>query len=189
MTEAPAPVAAVRFSSCAIEAIAQEVAAGGGDLETGGILLGHGREDFTVIVAGGPGPHAVRQPRFFLRDLDHAQRLAADAWDADGSQWIGDWHTHPCGPPHPSPADLRAVDEVLRDPALGLDAFLTVVVAWHVDVGWSVHSWRVRLLRNRLQVQALVIVVTDAPPTTNTQSATQDADSSTRHGPFAETST
>jgi hypothetical protein len=46
--------------------------------EIGGILVGrlHNGGMTEIRHAGNPGPVAVRQPTFFLRDLDHAQRLA-----------------------------------------------------------------------------------------------------------------
>jgi integrative and conjugative element protein (TIGR02256 family) len=94
----------VRFSSRSIESISREVTAGGAELKTGGILLGYEQEGLIVTRAGGPGPNAVRKPQFFLRDLEHALRLADEAWQEDGSLWIGDWHTHPHGPIHPSPS-------------------------------------------------------------------------------------
>jgi hypothetical protein len=55
--------------------------------ETGGLLLGRVEPNGTAKVrhAGGPGPAAVRSPAFFLRDLYHAQRTAANAFALDGS--------------------------------------------------------------------------------------------------------
>jgi integrative and conjugative element protein (TIGR02256 family) len=145
MTRQVKTVPVVRFSPRSIDSISQALAAGGVERETGGILLGHDRDGFTVIRAGGPGPQAVREPRFFLRDLDHAQHLADDAWKETSSQWIGDWHTHPDGAVHPSPADLRAIAEVLRDAALGLESFLAVIVVPLAGAGWSLHAWEVGL--------------------------------------------
>lgn len=122
----PRPV--VHFSLDALQSITREIQAGGDQLETGGILLGHNRGgDVLVTVAGGPGPKAVRRPGYFLRDRDHAQELADAAWVCDASQWVGDWHTHPHGPSHPSSLDLRSVAQVLSDPELGFSTFLTVI--------------------------------------------------------------
>ncbi|WGD44730.1 Mov34/MPN/PAD-1 family protein [Streptomyces cathayae] len=70
--------------------------------ETGGILLGHHtRYTVTICHAGAPGPAAVRTPTYFLRDLGHAQILADEAFTADRSVWVGEWHTHPAGLPAP----------------------------------------------------------------------------------------
>jgi integrative and conjugative element protein (TIGR02256 family) len=112
--------------------------------ETGGVLLG----DFTadgsarVPVAGGPGPAAVHRPAYFLRDLQHAQRLAAEVFADTGSEWIGEWHTHPGADPIPSTRDLNTYLGFLADPELRLDAFVTIIVtpagSWHQP---QAHGW------------------------------------------------
>lgn len=98
--------------------------------ETGGILLGqlHNEGIAEIRTAGGPGPAAVRQPAFFLRDLDHARRLAADRFAEEGSVWIGEWHTHPTGSPAPSHRDLHTYAQLLADPELGFDAVVAVIL-------------------------------------------------------------
>jgi integrative and conjugative element protein (TIGR02256 family) len=98
-------------------------------LETGGILLGHQHADghLTVTVAGDPGPRAERGRRSFRRDPDHARSLAGAAYAHDRSVWIGDWHTHPLGPEHPSPVDLRSYVALLSDQDLGFDEFLSII--------------------------------------------------------------
>ncbi|GCE76345.1 hypothetical protein CBZ_14010 [Cellulomonas biazotea] len=55
------------MSQSVLAAIVDE-AAHGGDLETGGILLGHDRprlNETHIVTAGGPGPLATRSARFF----------------------------------------------------------------------------------------------------------------------------
>lgn len=87
-------------------------------METGGILLGHQhtKGHLSLTVAGDPGPRAERTRRSFRCDPDHARALARDGYVRDRSVWIGDWHTHPDGPAHPSPAALRAYVNMVRDP-------------------------------------------------------------------------
>lgn len=101
-----------------------------GGLETGGILLGHQHFDghLSVTVAGDPGPRAERTRRSFRRDADHARALAHDGYACDRSVWVGDWHTHPDGPAHPSPTDLRAYVDIVRDPDETFDMFLSLIV-------------------------------------------------------------
>ncbi|MCR6491127.1 Mov34/MPN/PAD-1 family protein [Cellulomonas sp. P24] len=102
------------------------------ELETGGILLGHEDEPASttrVTTAGDPGPAAVRQPRFFSRDLQHSQQLADMAWRLDHSQWIGEWHTHPHGQPVPSRIDHHSYLRHVRDPELGFARFVSLLVA------------------------------------------------------------
>lgn len=125
----PAPTSVV-VSAGAATAIRTETARAAAGLETGGLLLGRrSGNDLLVTAAGDPGPNAEHSPRRFRRDLIHAQRLADEAWARDGSEWIGEWHTHPRGPQHPSPFDAAVYRTFLDDPELGFAHVLAVVVA------------------------------------------------------------
>lgn len=98
--------------------------------ETGGILLGHQHTDghLTVNEACDPGPLARQTPVSFQRDHGHARDLSARAYARDRSVWLGDWHTHPAGPPHPSELDLASYAELVADRTTGFDAFLSIIV-------------------------------------------------------------
>lgn len=139
----------VTLTTSAAESIAREARQSDDGAETGGILLGHDQEDDLLVTdAGGPGPAAVRTPNRFKRDLANAQALADDAYDRDGSVWIGEWHTHPKGPSEPSAVDLRTYFSHLADNTLGFDRFLSLIVqpcsahGWeHVTVAaWVIHG-------------------------------------------------
>jgi integrative and conjugative element protein (TIGR02256 family) len=135
----------VVISSRAAVTITDDAAQSTDGKETGGLLLGHIEPDGIAQVryAGGPGPAAVRGPAFFLRDLHHAQRVAADAFARDGSMWIGEWHTHPRAAPAPSEQDLRTYLGFLDDPELSLDAFVAIILTTPTVV-WDrpeVHAW------------------------------------------------
>ena len=110
--------------------------------ETGGIVLETTGTEFIVSVAGDPGPNAFRTPSRFKRVLEHAEALADTAYDHDGSIWIGEWHTHPRGPAHPSPLDLSTYRSHLADPSLGFNRFLTLIVLPCHDHAGSTWSWR-----------------------------------------------
>jgi integrative and conjugative element protein (TIGR02256 family) len=98
--------------------------------ETGGILLGHGPSPAGLISlrhAGDPGPAAERRRDLFSRDLEHSRRFAARAWQLDGSEWAGEWHTHPGGGAAPSALDLRTYARILAStPAF--EAFVAIIV-------------------------------------------------------------
>ncbi|WP_158296575.1 Mov34/MPN/PAD-1 family protein [Nocardioides albidus] len=112
------------------EAIRSEVAAAPDDLETGGILLGKDTNGgVTISVAGDPGPNAVHEPTRFLRDLNHAQRVAAAGWEHDQSVWVGEWHTHPRSNPVPSPIDIDSYLRHLADDELEFDCFISIIVS------------------------------------------------------------
>lgn len=106
--------------------------------ETGGILLGRGPDANGLIIieeAGDPGPDADRRPDYFLRDLAHAQRLAAAAWERDKAVWVGEWHTHPKGPIHPSARDLDTYAGLMTDTSLDFRAFVSIIVV--PDPDWA----------------------------------------------------
>lgn len=137
---------AVLFTPQAADAISSLAAMASDGLETGGILLG--TDDglagpIVVRQCGGPGPAAIRRRSYFRRDLAHAAALAADA-EADGSAWIGEWHTHNIEMPEPSARDLRTYQALLDDPELAFARILSVVVLADPDSGWlvpQVHAW------------------------------------------------
>jgi integrative and conjugative element protein (TIGR02256 family) len=125
----PSPHKVVMTPS-AVQVIAHEAHVSADGNETGGILLGAVTRDAVIVRhAGGPGPNATRRPDFFQRDLDHAQRLGDQVFDADRSIWIGDWHTHLCAPPAPSTRDLATYQQLLADPELDFQQFVAVILA------------------------------------------------------------
>lgn len=133
----PPPVVIDRSALSVIVAEANRSVDG---LETGGILLGDdaihipGPHDDGPYVrhAGGPGPAAVRKSALFRPDYVQAQRDALEAFAADGSNWLGTWHTHPgLGPvrhTRPSSPDLRVYRQHLADGAVGLTRFVALIV-------------------------------------------------------------
>jgi len=118
------------LSAPAARTITLESRASRDDTETGGILLGS-VQGHTAHVhhAGRPGPCAVRQPTFFSRDLEHAQRVADQAFITDQSVWIGEWHTHLNLPPVPSECDLATYYRLLADPELAFDHFIAIIAS------------------------------------------------------------
>jgi integrative and conjugative element protein (TIGR02256 family) len=107
--------------------------------ETGGILLGHGPNaegSIEIAHVGDPGPGAERRSDFFLRDLHHGRRLAAKAWLEDGSDWIGEWHTHPAGGCEPSPRDLRTYTEILTTTP-GLEVLVALILTPGCRSNWN----------------------------------------------------
>lgn len=104
----------------------------------GGILLGVdplGGAPIEVTVAGDPGPAALRTPHRFVRDRDHAERLADAAYRQGGSTWVGEWHTHPTGSPRPSPTDITTYAAFLREPGLAFER-LAAVIATPLSTDW-----------------------------------------------------
>ena len=137
------------LSAPARRTIEQEARRSADGRETGGILLGHDASDdhpLRVTVAGEPGPGAKRSAFRFLRDLDHSRRLADEAYERDGSVWVGEWHTHPKGPSRPSRRDLHTYRQLLSEVELGFERFAAIIVTIDGDRYQSeLHGWTFRI--------------------------------------------
>jgi integrative and conjugative element protein (TIGR02256 family) len=124
-------MSSVVFASGAARQLAELATLASDGLETGGVLLGHDRGlagPILVAACGGPGPQAIRRRSYFRRDLAYARALAEQAATADGSAWIGEWHTHNTAMHQPSDRDLRTYREMLDDLELGFPRILAVIV-------------------------------------------------------------
>ncbi|MGQ3383258.1 Mov34/MPN/PAD-1 family protein [Glutamicibacter sp. TV12E] len=119
----------IKISDSARASINREAKRSYDGLETGGILLGTETRSGNIIIrhAGDPGPGAQRGQNTFIRDLEHAQKLAQTAWNTDKSEWIGEWHTHPSGPLSPSNVDLHSYLRHLHDRELAFARFVAII--------------------------------------------------------------
>ncbi len=129
----------VRIRTSALRVIALEAPTSTDGRETGGILLGHDPldEGIEVTTAGDPGPGADRRPDGFTRDLAHARRLADQAYDCDGSVWLGEWHTHPTGPATPSSQDMSTYRKLLAHDRLDFERIVSLIVTPDPAHGWQ----------------------------------------------------
>ncbi|EME18528.1 integrative and conjugative element protein, VC0181 family [Rhodococcus triatomae BKS 15-14] len=163
------------IADVALDAIAREALQSVDGLETGGILLGADTPGGIVIQhAGDPGPNAKRGERTFLRDLNHARELAQAAWVEDGSQWLGEWHTHPTGGLSPSDVDLHSYMRHLHDVDLGFDKFVAIIAGFDSSARVVVATWIIE--RDRIQSVPLRKLAAGRPegrPTPTTHTAGQ----------------
>lgn len=97
-------------------------------LETGGALFGV-PDGTRVLHAAGPGPLAEHGSKFFKRDLSYTQQEAERFYQADRSQWVGEWHTHVDVPATPSDVDLQTYVKHLTDSDLGFERFVALIVS------------------------------------------------------------
>lgn len=154
----------IELSEAAVAVILGEARRSHDGRETGGIVLGHDHPegDVLVTVAGDPGPRATRRPVWFRRDLSHAQELADAAYEADGSVWIGEWHTHLKGPPTPSRYDLRIYRSLLQDAELSFERLISLIVT-APSGDWSqteIHGWVVTR-EEKWSARRLVVTAVD----------------------------
>lgn len=88
-----------------------------GDVETGGILVGHyeaGGDIACVEAADPPPPDSEHGPTDFLRGVVGVRERLVEAWPA--AYYLGDWHYHPADEVVPSPADFAAMRAIAADP-------------------------------------------------------------------------
>jgi integrative and conjugative element protein (TIGR02256 family) len=100
--------------------------------EVGGWLLGYWRADGNALVLTHATPPGRRGTPFGVTvDADRHRPMFDDAWDASEGQvtFLGDWHTHPGGPPFPSARDRRALEQLAKEPEYQTDTPLIAIVA------------------------------------------------------------
>jgi integrative and conjugative element protein (TIGR02256 family) len=86
--------------------------------ETGGALLGWRDANSAVIThVLGPGPHAKHGWSHFEPDGAWQQREGERVYLESGRTvaYLGDWHTHPHGQPHPSQQDRETAELIAED--------------------------------------------------------------------------
>jgi integrative and conjugative element protein (TIGR02256 family) len=118
----------IQIDATALQHIASTIRSSDPLLETGGALFGP-QDGSKVLHAAGPGSMAEHGTRFFRRDLAYTEQEAERLYQADGSQWIGEWHTHVDAPPTPSDLDLHTYLGHIADRDLGFDRFVALIVA------------------------------------------------------------
>ncbi|MCB1058330.1 MAG: Mov34/MPN/PAD-1 family protein [Acidobacteria bacterium] len=90
--------------------------------ETGGILLGfyNASLDLATITMVEPAPPDSRSGKFsFARGIHGLALTISRAWSSKTIRkryYLGEWHTHPDGPPVPSPQDIYQMKAVAQDP-------------------------------------------------------------------------
>ena len=86
-------------------------------LETGGILVGryNCRHDTAIITTvGGPTADSTGKRTRFYRGAHGLQSTLDACWD-QGEYYLGEWHYHPAGAPHPSYIDQRQMRGIAGD--------------------------------------------------------------------------
>lgn len=128
-------------------------------LETGGLLIGFWAGDRVRVVVTaviGPGSKARHEAGSFGPDQVWQQEAVARLYEESGRRhtYLGDWHNHPHGLPHPSRRDRRVAGLIARSPAARAPEPLMLIIG-RVRSGQrrlAVHIWRDYLRRARVQM-------------------------------------
>src|SRR4051812_10740880 len=85
--------------------------------ETGGILIGRYSEDLriaTVTRAETKTSDSISGRTWFIRGRSGLTKLLGQLWGS-GQYYLGEWHTHPEGPPVPSTTDDAQLQRIARE--------------------------------------------------------------------------
>jgi integrative and conjugative element protein (TIGR02256 family) len=109
----------------------------GGRYEIGGLLMGeHVADgvfrivDLSIQRAGGSVACFVRDPAEHKSQLD--EFFQRHGRDYARFNYLGEWHSHPLFEPRPSIEDVRTMQSIVDDPAVGVN-FLVLLIA---RLGW-----------------------------------------------------
>lgn len=99
--------------------------------EAGGILLGRFYSDSMIVEkATTPGEGDRQGPLFFHRNRSRAQRIVDKIFEESGGEqtYLGEWHTHNEGNPHPSWKDRIEIERAFRKSRLNVDFMICIIV-------------------------------------------------------------
>lgn len=105
----------------------------GGTQEIGGLLMGEhvGGETFRLVdisVQTLRGTHST-----FERDPEEHRAQLTEFFDRTGADYtrfnyLGEWHSHPSFEPLPSAKDMRTMRSIVRDPNVGVNFAVLIIV-------------------------------------------------------------
>ena len=114
------------------------------DVETGGVLIGHRKEDGTYVVIGAskPGPKATRTNILFEKDEDYCQKFLDDAYNELGEKglYLGEWHYHPTGGNKPSGTDIKSLTEIAAQENYRIDKPVMIILSPTLEFALTIHD-------------------------------------------------
>jgi integrative and conjugative element protein (TIGR02256 family) len=105
-------------------------------METGGLLMGYWGEGSPVVThVIGPGPNANHFRCNFEPDYQWQTDAVEKFYKANDGRitYLGDWHTHPCGPTDMSGTDKRAIQNIKDHKEAYAPTPLMIILGNHLD--------------------------------------------------------
>ena len=105
--------------------------------ETGGILTGvypdgaNGR----VVRGADPPPDSIQSPTTFVRGTEAVEESLKESKERFGVYYLGEWHTHPGGPPTLSPQDAREMQSIADDESYECPHPFLIIIGETPDTG------------------------------------------------------
>jgi proteasome lid subunit RPN8/RPN11 len=117
-----------------------------GRREIGGVLLGEligpgvfRVAEITVQRTGGTSSTFVRIPRLHV-DAIHAF-FGRTGHQYERFNYLGEWHSHPSYPTRPSGSDIRAMNEILCNPAMAVNFAVLSIVKISAAASFEISSY------------------------------------------------
>jgi integrative and conjugative element protein (TIGR02256 family) len=116
------------------KAVIEDEARGRRFSETGGPIFGYeSSEGDAVVVATvfGPGPNARHRPRSLVPDRAATKTVIQQVHELSEGRYcyLGSWHTHPLGQPHPSSTDISTAQDIASQEDVGISRPILLIQA------------------------------------------------------------
>lgn len=115
-----------------------------GDVETGGVLIGHRNDigEYIIVRASKPGPNAIRTKTRFEKDEEYCQKELLDAFKELGEQglYLGEWHYHPSGSNEPSGLDIKSLTEIAAQENYRIDKPIMIILSPRQEYAITIHN-------------------------------------------------
>jgi integrative and conjugative element protein (TIGR02256 family) len=122
----------------------KQVSTEAGELETGGVLIGHkiNNVEYVIVRASKPGPNAIRTQTKFEKDTDYCQKKLIDSFKELGEQglYLGEWHYHPSGSNEPSGIDIKSLTEIATQENYRIDKPIMIILSPKLEYAITIHD-------------------------------------------------
>jgi len=115
-----------------------------GNVETGGILIGHYTEryDWAVVTdISGPPDDSRRGLTYFFRGIKGLKKLLNQVWNSKRDYFLGEWHFHPFARPEASQEDERQLREHSKNGLLMCPEPVLLIVGGNPQGIWKASAY------------------------------------------------